>query len=214
MENSLASGAARKLIYLPIIHTARDMGTLGASIRGMKLSMLGRQGLKQNAAVVDKRWEDLERIVSSLPVPPGTVRVYQDGLPVCGHEQEIVSELALAGHRNHGLLLKLQARGAVLMGTESPELLVEEYQLAGAALASGAAAGTAAGGQLRQQQLRDTLLEKRDRYIGDRINRTLGAGESGILFMGMFHQVARYLDRDIAVVYPLGPPRARQRRAV
>jgi hypothetical protein len=214
MENSLASGGARKLIYLPIIHTARDMGTLGASIRGMKLSMLGRQGLKQNAAVVDKRWEDLERIVSNLPVPPGTVRVYQDGLPVCGHEQEIVSELALAGHRNHGLLLKLQARGAVLMGTESPELLVEEYQLAGAALASGAAAGTAAGTELRQQQLRDTLLEKRDRYIGDRINRTLGAGESGILFMGMFHQVARYLDRDIAVVYPLGPPRARQRRAV
>ena len=210
MKNSLASGAARKLIYLPIIHTARDMGTLGAPIRGMKLSMLGRQGLKQNAAVADKRWEDLERVVSNMPVPPGTVRVYQDGLPVCGHEREIVSELALAGNRNHGLLLKLQARGAMLMGTESPELLVEEYQLATAAFASGAAART----ELRQKQLRDMLLEKRDRYIGDRINRTLGAGESGILFMGMFHEVARYLDPDIAVVYPLGPPRARQRRGV
>ena len=180
MKNSLASGAARKLIYLPIIHTAKDMGTLGAPIRGMKLSMLGRQGLKQNAAVADKRWEDLERVVSNLPVPPGTVRIYQDGLPVCGHEREIVSELALAGNRNHGLLLKLQARGAMLMGTESPELLVEEYQLATAAFASGAAART----ELRQKQLRDMLLEKRDRYIGDRINRTLGAGESGILFMG------------------------------
>jgi hypothetical protein len=210
MKNSLPGGRARKLVYLPIIHTAADMGTLGASIRGMKLSTLGRQGLKQNAAVVDKMWEELERVVSNLPVPPGTVRVYQDGLPVSGHEQEIVSELAAAGHRNHGLLLKLQARGATLMGTESPELLVEEYQLATAAFACGASART----EVRQKQLRDTLLEKRDRYIGDRINRTLGAGESGILFMGMLHQVTRYLDPDIAVVYPLGPPRARQGRGV
>ena len=210
MKNSLPGGRARKLVYLPIIHTAADMGTLGPSIRGMKLSTLGRQGLKQNAAVVDKMWEELERVVSNLPVPPGTVRVYQDGLPVSGHEQEIVSELAGAGHRNHGLLLKLQARGATLMGTESPELLVEEYQLATAAFACGASART----EVRQKQLRDTLLEKRDRYIGDRINRTLGAGESGILFMGMLHQVTRYLDPDIAVVYPLGPPRARQGRGV
>src|SRR5664280_713531 len=103
MKNSVAGGGARKLIYLPIIHTAADMGTLGASIRGRKLSMLGRQGLKHNAAVVDKTWEDLERVVSKLPVPPGSVRVYQDGLPVCGHEQEIVSELDSEGHRNHGV---------------------------------------------------------------------------------------------------------------
>jgi hypothetical protein len=96
------------------------------------------------------------------------------------------------------------------MGTESPELLVEEYRLATAAFASGATVRT----EIRQRQLRDTLLEKRDRYIADRINGTLGAGESGILFMGMLHEVARYLDYAIDVVYPLGPPRLRQRRGV
>jgi hypothetical protein len=206
MKNSSAGSGTRKLVYLPIIHTAADMGTLGAPIRGKKLSTMGRQGLKLNGAVVDKIWEELERVVSNLPVPPGTVRVYQDGLPVCGHEQEIITELAGAGHRNHRLLLKLQVRGAMLMGTESPELLVEEYQLATAAFAPGASART----DLGQQQLRDMLLEKRDRYIGDRINRTLGAGESGILFMGMLHQVTKYLDPDIEVIYPLGPSRARQ----
>src|ERR1017187_9789879 len=178
MKNSLVGSGTRKLVYLPIIHTAADMGTLGASIRGRKLSTLGRQGLKVNAAVVDKIWEEMERVVSNLPVPPGTIRVYQDGLPVCGHEQEIITKLAGAGHRNHRLLLKLQVRGAMLMGTESPELLVEEYQLASAAFAPGASGRTDPG----QKQLRDMLLEKRDRYIGDRINRTLGAGESRILF--------------------------------
>jgi hypothetical protein len=192
-------------VYIPIIHTLADMGTLGAAVRGMKLSALGRQGLTQNAAVVDKMWAQIESVVAKLPVTPGSVRVYQDGLPVCRHEQEIMSELAAAGNRNHGLLLKLQARGATLMGTESPELLLEEYQLAAAAFAAAPALRT----QVRQRQLRDALLEKRDRYIAARINATLAAGESGILFMGMLHQVARYLDSDIDVICPLGPPRAR-----
>jgi hypothetical protein len=176
----------------------------------MKLSALGRQGLAHNAAVVEKMWERIENVVASLPVTTGTVRVYQDGLPVCGHEQDIVLELAGAGSRNHRALLGLQARGATLMGTESPELLVQEYQLATAAFASGVTVRT----EVRQKQLRDTLLEMRDRYIADRINGTLCAGENGILFMGTLHAVAKDLDADINVAYPLGPPRVEQRRGV
>ena len=166
--------------------------------------------MAHNAAVVEKMWEQIENAVASLPVSAGTVRVYQDGLPVCGHEQDIVSELAGGGIRNHRALLELQARGATLMGTENPELLVQEYQLATAGFASGVTVRT----DVRQKQLRDTLLEKRDRYIADRINGTLGAGESGILFMGMLHAVAKYLDADINVVYPLGQPRVEQRKGV
>src|SRR5208283_248058 len=92
--NSQPGGPARKLVYIPIIHTVADMGTLGASIRGTKLSALGRQGLAHNAAVVEKMWEQIENAAASLPVTAGTVRVYQDGLPVCGHEKDIVLELA------------------------------------------------------------------------------------------------------------------------
>ena len=137
---------------------------------------------------------------------PGSVRVYQDGLPVCGHEQEIVKELAESGSRNHRLLLSLQSRGAVLMGTESPELLVEEYQLAKAALA----AGRASPAKMRRDRPHDTLLARRDSFIANRINSTLGAGETGILFMGMLHEVTRSLEPDIQVVYPLGGPPVRQ----
>ena len=193
----------RKLVYIPIIHTAADMGTLAASIRGKKLSMAGRQGLARNVAAVEKMWDKIERVASRLPLTPGTVRVYQDGLPICQHEQEIVSELAESGSRNHRLLLQLQSRGARVMGTESPELLVEEYQLAKASLASGVTAEDAS----RQRQLRDTVLKKRDRFIADRINVTLGDGETGILFIGMLHSLSRFLDSDIRVAYPLGLPR-------
>ena len=195
----------RKLVYIPIIHTAADMGTLAASIRGKKLSMVGRQGLARNVAAVEKMWDKIERVASRLPLTPGTVRVYQDGLPICQHEQEIVSELAESGSRNHRLLLQLQSRGARVMGTESPELLVEEYQLAKASLAS----GVTAEDDSRQRQLRDTVLEKRDRFIADRINVTLGDGETGILFLGMLHSLAQFLDSDIRVTYPLGLPRVR-----
>ena len=195
----------RKLVYIPIIHTQADMGALGASIRSVKLSAFGRQGLAHNAAVVEKMWEEIEATVGKLEVSPGSVRVYQDGLPVCGHEQEIVAELAAAGSRNHRLLLSLQARGAVLMGTESPELLVEEYQLASAALA----AGGASHAKLRRDRFHDTLLERRDRYIAERINSTLGAGETGILLIGMLHEVTKSLDPNIQVVYPRRRPPVR-----
>ena len=195
----------RKLVYIPIIHTAADMGTLAASIRGKKLFLVGRQGLARNVAAVEKMWQEIEGVASRLPVAPGTVRIYQDGLPICQHEQEIVSELAESGSRNHRLLLQLQSRGARVMGTESPELLVEEYQLAKASLASGVTAEDAS----RQRQLRDTVLEKRDRFIADRINVTLGDGETGILFIGMLHSLSRFLDSDIRVAYPLGLPRVK-----
>jgi hypothetical protein len=195
--NSVTS--ERRLVCIPIIHTLADMGALGASVQRVKLSALGRQGLAHHAAVVEKMWEEIERVVTNLQVTPGMARLYQDGLPVCGREHEIVSELAGAGSRNHGLLLKLQARGAILMGTESPELLLEEYRAASGEFASG---GTARM-RSRQKRLPDTLLERRDRYIADRINSTLGAGETGVLFIGMLHTVTSHLNRDIKVIYPL-----------
>lgn len=62
-----------------------------------------------------------------LPYP--RVRLYQDGLPVCGREVEITTDLARAGSRNHQLLLRVMERDATLMGTESAELLVRDYRL-------------------------------------------------------------------------------------
>jgi hypothetical protein len=186
------------LEYIPIIHTQADMGDLGVSLQRMKASTFGRQRLIHSAEVIDKLWQEIERTVEHLPVVAGKTRVYQDGLPICAQEARIISETAAAGSRNYKLLLRLQSRGAVLMGTESPELLVEEYQMAVTALNSGGAGGA------RRRQLRGAaLLEKRDRYIAARINSTLQPGETGILFVGMLHTVQPYLASDIEIAYPL-----------
>ena len=44
------------------------------------------------------------------------------------------------------------------------------------------------------------LIQKRDRFMAERIDRTLQPGEIGILFIGMLHSVQRYLARDITVI--------------
>jgi len=174
------------------------MGALGETLERIKVSTFGRKRFVQGTMRADKLWQEIEQIVEALPVVAGKVRVYQDGLPVCAHELQIVSDLAQAGSRNHKLLLRLVDRGAILMGTESAELLVEEYHLATTSLASMPAAGA------RSYRLASAaLLEKRDRYISDRIDTTLRNGETGILFLGMLHNVQAYLAADIEVRYPV-----------
>lgn len=175
------------------------MGSLGVSIHQVKTSVFGAAAQAQNLAAIDRLWSRIEAAAEELPVEQGVVRLYQDGLPVCGRELEIASELATAGNRNFELLLKLQARGAILMGTESGELLVKEYKHATRAIAL--ASGKTARGNSAEEQ--SSLLDQRDRFIAKRIDKTLGPGEAGILFLGMLHAVPRYLQPDIEVLYPL-----------
>jgi hypothetical protein len=192
----------RTLIYIPIIHTQADMGALSESIQRLKVKRLGRKGWERTVNLVDKLWARIEQAIESLILPYERVRLYQDGLPVCGREVAIVAELAEAGSRNHRLLLRLREKGATIMGTESSELLVEEYQLVKEVFASGKPK-VATRGEARQKALRDSLLKRRDQYIARRINDTLLAGETGLIFLGMLHSVRSWLDKDIRVVYPI-----------
>ena len=106
------------------------MGALQESVARATLEKAGRAGLARKTAAIDQIWTEIEAAIDALPLSFDRVRLYQDGLPVCGREAEIVTELAQAGSRNHQLLLRLMAQGAVLMGTEAGDLLVQEYQLA------------------------------------------------------------------------------------
>ncbi|MGD1157242.1 MAG: hypothetical protein ABSA41_15615 [Terriglobia bacterium] len=195
----------RTLIYIPIIHTEADMGALSEPIQRLKVKRLGRKGWERNVNLVDKLWSEIEQAIESLVLPYGRVRIYQDGLPVCGREVEIVAELAKAGSRNHRLLLRVKEKGATIMGTESSELLVEEYQLVKEAFALGTPQ-VATRGEARRKALRDSLLKRRDQYMACRVNGTLRTGETGLIFLGMLHSVGPWLDKDIQVVYPIHQP--------
>jgi hypothetical protein len=201
-EIDISEVSARTLIYFPIIHTRADMGAFSDIIYREKAQKLGGEGLKRNLSLIDKLWTEIEKAIEHMPLPYERVRLYQDGLPVCGREVEIVSELARTGSRNHRLLLGLEEKGATIMGTESPELLLEEYELIKALLVLGESEEASRSGAL-QKEPSNSLIERRDRYIARRINETLLVNETGILFIGMLHRLTCWLDKGIRVIYPL-----------
>jgi len=194
--------ASRVLISIPIVHSEADMGALNQSIQRMKLKKLGKSMWEQSLALVNDFWTQIEQTTEDLALAYEKVRLYQDGLPVCGHEWEIVADLAKAGSRNYQLLLKLKGKGATLMGTESTDLLLEEYQLAKQVFA-GEMSRRPSGQAAPAKNLQHSLLQRRDQFIARRINQTLLSGETGLLFIGMLHRVEPWLAPDIRVLHPI-----------
>jgi hypothetical protein len=195
----------RILIHIPILHSQADMGQLGFSIRNTLVKKLGERWWRLNAGRVDRFWSKIEEIVLGLNLVYEKVRVYQDGLPICGRETEIIEELAAAGSRNHQLLLQLMARGATVMGTESAELLVEEYQLVTQLLATETSNQASGMSRRERQTLSQGSLRRRDKFIAERIDTTLQPGETGILFLGMLHSLSGLLAPDIELMDPFLP---------
>ena len=194
--------ASRTLLYFPIIHTQTDMGALSESVRRVTLQKLGERVWRRKINLVKQFWADVESMLNKLSLSYAQTRVYQDGLPVCGKELEIVTELAAKGSPNHQILARLMEKGATIMGTESAELLIEEYHLIKKILESGDVKDAIAS-EAKQKAASDLLLKKRDEFIAARIDQTLQAGETGVLFLGLLHNPAVFLPEDIRVHYPL-----------
>jgi len=187
----------RRLIWISIVHTETDLGSMAAEVRRLHVQKGGLLRWEQHRKAIEGWWMDVRQHISELNLVWSRVRLYQDGLPNCGQEVEIVESLARAGSLNHQLLQELVQRGATLVGTESPELLREEYALAGQS--SKTANASRPHLAWRQQQQSQALLQKRDRYIARRIAETLASGETGLLFLGMLH-VLPALPADIKVI--------------
>jgi hypothetical protein len=172
------------------------MGTLAKEISSRLANELGPRWLQKKETAVDGLWDSIETMLAEVDLPYARVRIYQDGLPLCGREMEIVNELANAGSRNHRLIAELAKKGATITGTESAELLIEEYRRVKQILAQ--------SGEMSKTDPKidagAALIHKRDRFMAEQIDRTLRAGEIGILFVGMLHSVQRYLAADIIVI--------------
>jgi hypothetical protein len=196
---------SRTLLYFPIVHSQADMGALSESIRKVTLQKLGERVWRQKVNLVKRFWLDVENILHKLTLPYAQTRVYQDGLPICGKELDIVTELAKKGSPNHQILVNLIEKGATVMGTESAEMLIEEYHLIKRILETGDV-NDAIAIETRQKAASDLLLKKRDEFIAARIDQTLQAGETGVLFLGMLHNISALLPENIHVHYPMHKP--------
>lgn len=188
----------RMLIRVPILHTEVDLGELGETVREVHVQKGGALQWEQRARAVDEFWKGIREAVLSMELPYGQLRLYQDGLPNCGHEEQIVRDLAEAGSANHQILLDLLAKGAQLTGTEDPQLLLMEYELIRETLARPTAIASAQVVARRREQS-ERILRQRDEYIARRIDETLAAVETGLIFLGMMHSLDGFLPHDIQV---------------
>jgi len=201
----MAAKFTRRLVWVPIIHAQADLGSMTGPVREAYIRRMGKAQFERHVKIIDARWQTIRRQIEDLDLPWGEVRLYQDGLPEHGLASRIVRDLAEAGSANHRLLADLMARGAAITGTESADLLVEEYKLAQETLAL----SDAAKSKVRAAQLKDLgrrLLDRRDEFIARRIAETLEPGRIGLLFLGMLHSLAGRLPPDIQVI-PLSDAR-------
>jgi hypothetical protein len=184
----------RALIRFPIIHGNEDMGKLDEAV---SKSRTAEVVLKQQA-VVKYFWTTIEKTINGLGLDFSKVKVYQDSLPVCGKESEIVDDTAETGSNNYLLLQSLRDKGATIMGTESPDLLLEEYELMKQVYQP------KHGQEPPSPELAQSLLDRRDEYIARRIDETLFEEEMGILFLGLNHRIDGRIPSDISLIQPLG----------
>jgi len=181
------------LIYVPIVHSEVDLGSMGEELRRHFEEVFGSAEWTRRYASVDAMWEGLRSKLLALRLSWGETRVYQDGLPVCSREHDIVRDLAARGSRNYQLVAELIRRGATLMGTEDPELMLAEYRrIQSLAQAAERRASDAAVEALQREG--EAILRRRDAFIAQRIETTLEDGETGLLFLGLLHRVDELLD--------------------
>jgi hypothetical protein len=176
-----------RLIYIPVVHSIAEMGSAADAYQAAFVARYGEKKLSERAEEFDAIWRAIGEGIRALRLDLKRVNLYQDSLPVCGHERALVHDIAIQGSRNHQLLEALADSGARLVGTESPSLLLDEYKLIQSPEHTDAQAAA--------------LLEARDQFIARRIDETLAEGWVGLLFMGALHHVAKHLPKRITVEY-------------
>lgn len=190
----------RRLIYIPILHTQQDMGSLAPEAKKAFVEKLGQKLWRHHLQAIDEMWSGIKKQISRLKLPYKKVSIYQDGLPVCGKEIEIIHHLAKNGSPNHLLVEGIVKKGAALVGTEDPLLLKQEYHWIKQILAAG---NNGQKGKLLEEyrKIAPELLKKRDIFIKEKISKTLPLGGVGLLFIGLLHRVDELLPADIQVSY-------------
>lgn len=187
----------RKLLYVPIVHTESDLGSMAPLISRRSASLWGEKYWARHKAAVSAFWQRVAGYLDSIDA--ANLRIYQDGLAVGGElGRKIVEEGARRGSKNYEIILNLMKRGAEIRATEDASLLKEEYeQISRLTQATPPGPGTTAFVEYASN--RDRLTNERDTFVAETIDRTLREGEVGLLFMGAYHDVISLLAGDILV---------------
>lgn len=194
---------ARKLLIIPIFHSGAEMGSARESLEKISEKLVGGEKWEAHKKIITEFWDCTEKLILEKvkTLDFSKLKVYQDGQVLNGKiGVKMVEDIAAKGSKNHQILLQLILKGAVIMRTESFELLKEEYILIKNILTAKTAEALVLARRVYKAR-KDSILEARDRYIAKNIDKTLGDNEIGIIFIGATHRVERYLPKDIETEY-------------
>jgi hypothetical protein len=187
----------KELLYVPIIHMEADLGSIAATIDNTSAALCGEERWTRHKEIVSEFWDRVKDFLDRLD--SASLKIYQDGLPADGAlGRTIIEEGAKRGSKNHQIILGLIEKGAEIRKTEDVPLLKEEYERI-IRLAQAKSLASRIPAYIGYKLHKGRLMAKRDRFIARTINETLSEGETGILFIGAYHDVLSRLAGDIAV---------------
>lgn len=187
----------RTLLYVSIIHMDVDLGSLAMDVAKRGIRELGEDVWASHKETVSGFWDSISEYSNNLKV--SGFKIYQDGMVANGEiGQKIVEEGLKSGSKNYEIVYKLIQRDAVLVKTEDFALVAKERDHL-IELTKAKTSIEKLIAYLRYRLIKNQLLKKRDRFIADRVNQTLNNGETGILFIGAYHNIIPMLDKDIHV---------------
>ena len=187
----------RTLLYVPIIHTEADLGSVGADMAKRGLKEFGETLWKRHQETVLGFWDAIAGYFDSIEVTG--FKVFQDGMAADGElGMTIVREAVKTGSRNYQIVSELIRKGAILVKTEDIDLVREERDWI-LKVTQAKSRAQKLDVAMQYKLAKKNLLDKRDKFIAKQINDTLQEEGRGILFIGAFHNVRKWLQRDIAV---------------
>ncbi len=187
----------KTLIYVPIIHTSADLGSLAKDVNARGIADLGEEFWQNHIKTVEGFWDVLFDYFESLNVKG--VKIYQDGMIADGEiGQKIVEEGVRLGSKNYELISSLLKRGAILVKTEKFEFVKEERDRL-LSITQTKSRFQKLLAFLKYKFVKDRLLNQRDKFIVQRIKETLNTDETGMLFIGAYHNIKPKLPKEIQI---------------
>ena len=187
----------RTLIYVPIIHTSADLGSLAEEVTKRGIRDLGSNIWSKHEETVLRFWDVIIKYFDSIEV--SGFKLYQDGMPAEGEVgRKIVEEGVKSGSKNYEVIASLLQKGAILVKTEEFNLVKEEHNMLLRITRAKTVVNRFAG-LIRYKLAKNNLLNKRDEFIAKRIDETLKEGETGIIFIGAYHNIKQRLPEDIQI---------------
>lgn len=194
----------KKLVYIPIIHQCFEK-------RNMLENILGKKKVEQFFSETNEFWKRVDIYIKESKLKIDKIflegwRGTKDELNELEEDIEKKANGLTTGKKDKlsNMILSLISKGAVLIKTESEELVDKELKFnAKLNIINKNYNETkviALNEAINNTEEIHVLRNKRDMFIAKQINENLLPNETGILFIGSLHNVISYISGEIEII--------------